>query len=283
MIKLADVVLDSAAQARAQLSEQIVIEYAEAMKAGEEFPPIRVVFDGFCHYVADGFHRIKAAELAGLIEIEADISDGGLREAVLIAVGANASHGLRRTLEDRRKAVRMLISDDEWGAWSDREIAATCCVSRELVAKVRKEAGQTLSEVKCNRGGRTLLTRPSRKRQATHLAETSQMTEEEFDQRDVELEESLAAAKAAYLEKQAIEDRLTAALAGGDDGAREEAAQTLAALRAELRQAEIERDAITGSRNTFQRENGELKEQIHRQQQFIKNRKNRCTCGAFDA
>jgi ParB-like chromosome segregation protein Spo0J len=282
MIKLNDALMDTATQARAQISEQIVIEYAEAMKAGEEFPPIRVVFDGFCHYVADGFHRIKAAQLAGLTEIDAVISDGGLREAMLIAVGANASHGLRRTLEDRRKAVRMLISDDEWGTWSDREIATTCRVSRELVAKVRKEAGQTLSEVKCNRGGTTLFTRPSRIRKHTHLAETSQMADEEFDQRDVMLEESLAATNAAYLELQVIQDRLTAALAGGDDGAREEAAQTLAALRNELRQAEIKLDAITGSRNSYQSENCELMQQIRNREQFIKKLKNRCTCGAFD-
>jgi ParB-like chromosome segregation protein Spo0J len=283
MIKTADVVLDSAAQARAQISEQIVGEYAEAMRGGEEFPPIKVVFDGLYYFVADGFHRIKAAQLAGLTEIEADISDGGLREAVLIAAGANSSHGLRRTLEDRRKAVRMVLADEEWAQWSDVEVARICKVSRELVAKIRAQTGVTPASVRCNRGDKQFTIRPARRRRELHPAETSRMTDQtDFDQGAVELEECRAAAEFAFNQKEAAEDRLTAALAGGDDDAREEAAQTLAALRAELRQAEIARAAITSSRNSYQSENCELMQQIRNREQFIKKLKKRCTCGAFD-
>ncbi len=280
-VKISDIVLDPAAQARMELSEQVVCEFAEAMKAGDDFPVPHLVFDGVIHYVADGHHRVKAARLAGLTEIDAIVTNGSLRDAVLIAVGANTSHGLRRTLEDRRKAVRILLADEEWGQWSDREIASACHVSRELVAKVRKETGNTPTEVKCNRGGRALVTRPSR-RKDTHLAETSQMRDEEFDQREVEIEELRAAAESVYREKEAVEDRLTAALAGGDEAARQEAFHRITAVREDLRLAEIEVKAVTSSRDQFQNENAELMRQLKSQQRFIAHLKKRCTCGAFD-
>ena len=282
IIKISDIVIDPAAQARVALSEDVVYEYSNAMKAGDEFPAPYLVFDGFIYYVADGNHRLKAAQLAGLTEIDAIVTNGSLRDAVLIAVGANTSHGLRRTLEDRRKAVRMLLADEEWGQWSDAEIARACKVSRELVAKMRSQSGGIPEVVQCNRGGKQFLTRPTRRRRELYPAETSRMPDEVFDPREVEIEELRAAAESVYREKEAVEDRLTAALAGGDEAAREEAFQRLTAMREDLRLAEIEVKAVTSSRDQVQHENAELLRQLKSQQRFIAHLKKRCTCGAFD-
>jgi hypothetical protein len=95
-------------------------------------------FDGVSFWLADGFHRYHAHRQAGAMEMVADIRTGTQRDAILFSVGANASHGLRRTNEDKRKAVTILLSDPEWGAWSDREIARQCGVGAPLVADVRK-------------------------------------------------------------------------------------------------------------------------------------------------
>jgi hypothetical protein len=281
-VKITDIVLDPAAQARVDLSEPVVCEYADAMKAGDEFPAPHLVFDGFVYYAGDGFHRIRAAERAGLVEIDAHITQGDLRDAILISVGANANHGLRRTLEDRRKAVGMLLADTEWSQWSDSEIARTCKVSRELVAKLRAQSGLQPDTVQCTRGGKQFSTRPSRRRLEVYPAETSRMPEEVFDPRDVEIEELRAATVLAFREKDAIEDQLTAALAGGDDAAREEAFQRLTAIREDLRLSEIERNAVASSRDQFQHENAELLRNLKSQQKFIAHLKKRCTCGAFD-
>ncbi|MGT2481773.1 hypothetical protein ACU4GR_29665 [Methylobacterium oryzae CBMB20] len=62
---------------------------------------------------------------------------GGLRDAILHSAGANAAHGLRRTNADKRRALLMLLKDEEWGAWADREIARRCAVGHPLVADVR--------------------------------------------------------------------------------------------------------------------------------------------------
>jgi hypothetical protein len=55
----------------------------------------------------------------------------------LYAVGANASHGLKRTNRDKRNAVLVLLKDPEWQGWSDREIARRCVVSPHTVAAER--------------------------------------------------------------------------------------------------------------------------------------------------
>lgn len=66
--------------------------------------------------------------------------------AVLHSVGANAQHGQRRTNADKRKAVMTLLNDEEWGQWSDREIARQCAVSKSFVNKLRPSLSTMDSE-----------------------------------------------------------------------------------------------------------------------------------------
>lgn len=69
--------------------------------------------------------------------IDAEVREGGLRDAVLFSVGANGAHGLQRTREDKRNAVLVLLNDEEWSKWSDREIARRCCVGADMVGRLR--------------------------------------------------------------------------------------------------------------------------------------------------
>ena len=125
-------------QPRCDMDWTLVGEYAEAMKAGAVFPPVTVFSDGNSHWLADGFHRVHATRKAGVTEVEAEIREGDRRDAVLFAMGANASHGKRRTNEDKRRAVKLLLKDREWKDWSDREIARVCAVSNRFVSGLRK-------------------------------------------------------------------------------------------------------------------------------------------------
>ena len=139
-IALDQIVADDACQLRAAGSKAAVQEYADALAAGATFPPI-VVFrdaDGR-HWLADGFHRFEAHRAAGRETIAAEVHEGGRREALLHAAGANASHGLRRTQEDKRRAILALLHDPEWRHWSDREIAKRTATSDKTVAKLRRE------------------------------------------------------------------------------------------------------------------------------------------------
>ena len=130
---------DGGTQVRIAQNQFTIDEYAEKMVAGAIFPPVVVFFDGSEYWLADGFHRINAAIQAGIEHINVDIKEGDKRDALLYAVGANSSHGLRRTNEDKRNAVLLLLNDPEWVEWSDREIAKACCVDHKFVGKIRSD------------------------------------------------------------------------------------------------------------------------------------------------
>ena len=135
--KLDAIRLDGGTQPRTGISEAIVAEYAEAIMRGDTLPPPVCYWDGVHRYAADGFHRIHAHRQAGSVEIQVEQRNGTLREAILFSVGTNAHHGLRRSDDDKRKAVRLLLEDEEWGQWSDRRIAEVTHTSPTFVGKVR--------------------------------------------------------------------------------------------------------------------------------------------------
>jgi hypothetical protein len=122
------------------LSKDRISEYAADMKRGCKFPPLAVFEDSEgVFWLADGFHRYHAAVQVKLKAIACEVRSGGLRDAILHSSGANAAHGIRRTNADKRQAVTKLLKDDEWGKWSDREIARRCNVDHELVGRLREQ------------------------------------------------------------------------------------------------------------------------------------------------
>lgn len=144
MVEIDNVPLDAVringgTQSRAALSQSTIAEYAETIRLGVELPPVVMFFDGVHFWLADGFHRFHAHREAGAMEIAAEIRTGTQRDAVLYSVGANASHGLRRSNEDKRKSVQTLLADPEWSAWSNNAIAKACAVSDKTVAAYRAE------------------------------------------------------------------------------------------------------------------------------------------------
>ena len=62
---------------------------------------------------------------------------GDYRDALLMSCGTNAEHGKRRTNEDKRQKVLMLLEDEEWQGWSNVVIARNCKVSHTFVNKLR--------------------------------------------------------------------------------------------------------------------------------------------------
>lgn len=158
-LRVADFKLDGGTQPRAEIDEAIVSEYADAMKAGESFPPVVAFQDGASVWLADGFHRVHAARRADIKEIAAEVYDGTKRDAILHSVGANAAHGLRRTNADKRKAVMTLLEDDKWSQWSDREIARRCAVHNSFVSRLRASLSTSDSEESGNPPPRTYNTK----------------------------------------------------------------------------------------------------------------------------
>jgi hypothetical protein len=137
-ISIATIRLDGGTQPREAIDQDAVQEYARAMAEGSPFPPVVVFHDGADTWLGDGFHRVLAAKQCGIVVIDADQRIGTQRDAVLHSVGANASHGLRRTNADKRKAVQTMLADAEWAEWSDRAIAHACAVTHPFVSGLRR-------------------------------------------------------------------------------------------------------------------------------------------------
>lgn len=141
-------VLDELVYCRAKgIDRETVERYAEAMRDGAEFPPVSVVGltsgkDKGELLVWDGFHRVEAARLCGRPSLPVEILDGDVRLALVLAAGANTTHGKATNHEDRRLAGERLLKDPEWCQWSDRQIARWTGTSHTSVARWRKELAQ---------------------------------------------------------------------------------------------------------------------------------------------
>lgn len=137
MIPLEAVRINGGTQSRVELNQATIADYADLVRAAVDLPAVIAYFDGAVFWLADGFHRFHAHRAAGAAEINAEIRTGTQRDAILHSVGANASHGLRRTNEDKRRAVMTLLTDPEWSKWSNEAVARACNVSPHTVASAK--------------------------------------------------------------------------------------------------------------------------------------------------
>ena len=135
-------------QTRAALNEDTVQDYADAMERGDRFPAVTVFTDGAEYYLADGFHRVEALRRIGKRAVVAELQEGDFKAALLYALKANSTHGLRRTNADKRHALEM--------AWNARMelfggepsinlLAETCGVSFSTVQRFRSEQGYSMN------------------------------------------------------------------------------------------------------------------------------------------
>ena len=138
-VELHKLQLDSTIQSRTSLDMITIQEYAEDMRNGDEFAPVEVIFDGTQnYYVWDGFHRVSAAREAGIPRLNANVQRGTKQDAQWLALGANRNHGLRRTNEDKRRAVEMALQHPKAVRLSDYQIATHCGVGHTMVSRFRE-------------------------------------------------------------------------------------------------------------------------------------------------
>jgi hypothetical protein len=132
--------IDGGTQPRAALDYEHISELAQDMLlTNTSLKPVIVYYDGTEYWLADGFHRYHAAKQVCRETIDAEVKQGTRRDAILYSVGANSSHGKRRTNDDKRRSVETLLGDDEWGKWSNREIARRCYVTEHLVRNIKDD------------------------------------------------------------------------------------------------------------------------------------------------
>jgi hypothetical protein len=140
MVKPAELVLDDAYQPRVTIDLDLVQDYAETMLSGwGSFPPIEAFKLGGRLHVVDGFHRVKAAIRAKVAKVPVNIRQGTADDALLFCVRANSTHGLRRTNEDKRRAVVMLLKHPIYGQHGKGKIAELAGVSKPMVIDIVRQ------------------------------------------------------------------------------------------------------------------------------------------------
>ncbi|MEQ2006570.1 MAG: ParB N-terminal domain-containing protein [Limisphaerales bacterium] len=139
-----EIVADKRLQTRAGLNQAVVRDYAAAMLKDAKLPPLLVAMIDNIPYTVDGFHRHESAKRAGWTEIQADAFEATWPQALEVALGANRTHGYRRTNADKRRAVTLALNT-LGDCWGDKVIADLCGVADRFVAKLRKSGGANSS------------------------------------------------------------------------------------------------------------------------------------------
>jgi hypothetical protein len=144
-LRLNEIRIDGGTQPRVEINNALVKEYADEIKSNRSswfrikkiFPPLDVFYDGKSYWLVDGFHRRHAYAREGVAQVDCQITDGTLEEARWASLSKNHAHGLRRTNEDKREAVKTALKLKP--ELSDRAIAEWCGVSDKTVSAARAE------------------------------------------------------------------------------------------------------------------------------------------------
>lgn len=250
--------LDGGTQSRSEISQQTVNEYTEAMEGGSIFPPVKVFHDGNYYYLVDGFHRYFANKNLKKSSIEAEIIIGTQREAIIYSFSVNNLHGLRPTNADKRKAVIIMLEDFEWSDYKNVEIARICGVSAAYVGKLRTELAAKKEPAKEKPvKEKPVLDKPE------FVAEIPVVEKPEVDHHD-EMTDALVQ------ENERLNERLAVAAMDATEEEKQSAQELITALREEIRQLMIELTSVKISRDSYQRDNVQLKKQCAMYQKQLK-------------
>lgn len=144
-VSIGAIKFDPETQIREKVDQDIVKKYAAAMHEGDRFSPVTLFKDEKGrHYIGDGWHRLKAALKNGYQNFPAIVSKGGKAAAIRFGLSANATHGVRRTHRDIKKAVT--IAWREFPKFSNREIAKLCAVDDKTAATHAPSCGISATE-----------------------------------------------------------------------------------------------------------------------------------------
>jgi hypothetical protein len=272
VMNIGALVMDQRLQSRAEISEEAVSDYAEALLGGADFPPVLVYFDSINYYLTDGYHRVLAHKRAEKVSILCEVVNGSITDAIFRSTGVNTDHGMRRTYADKRKAVMTLLDDFAWQGMSNTQIAKHCGVSPSFVSELRKGVGKDNTDtVKYKTPSGKVMEKkkaPGRAPKEPELKEPAKQEQpepkkEEYDPRNELIE---------HLTKENDDLTMNLALAhmGGTEEQQNEAREIISTLREEVRVLNIELAAVKQSRDQYQSENQQLKAQVSMQQRQLK-------------
>lgn len=136
---LSQIRTDGGTQPRSVIDYDAVDDYADLMQSGVRLPKVTVFYDGSDYWLADGFHRFKAAQQSDISELDCDVHQGTLHDAQWFSFGANQAHGLRRSNDDKQRAIKAALQHPKSAGMSDTAIAKHVGVSQQCVSGWRNK------------------------------------------------------------------------------------------------------------------------------------------------
>lgn len=275
-INLLTIRIDGGTQARVQLNQDVVKEYAEKMRDGEQFPPITVFHDGSEYWLADGFHRYFATKTNGTTSVEADVKTGTLDDAILFAFSANGRRGLSMSAEDNRIIIMTMLKHTEWSKWALTEIAKHVGVSKMTVSRVKAsmdtpEEESTVKKYKYKDEVRevdTAKTKTKKKNKPTTEPDVNiENPNAELQDRIGELTDTI---NSLAEENTVLRDKIAIGQWDASEIEKIDAEQTIKHLRDQIRMYEIDNKALRESRDMYQNRCAEMGRSIKSLQNKLK-------------
>ena len=279
-LNLLNIRIDGGTQARLQLNQDVVAEYAEKMREGEVFPPVTVFFDGSEYWLADGFHRYFATKANAKTSIDCDVENGTQQEAKKYSWKANTRRGLRLNHDDYRNIILAMLQDIEAKEWSNRKIAEWVGVTHTTVNKIKNSLEADSSEPKekkyiTKHGTESVMktenigkTKP--KTTAPDMTSARMVEQEVVLELNEKIDELSQTINMLADENTLMRDKIAIGQWDATEIEKIDAQQTIADLREQLRILEADNKALRQSRDMFQNRNSELMKTVKALQTKLK-------------
>lgn len=275
-LNLLNIRIDGGTQAREELNQDAVADYAEKMRDGEVFPPVTVFFDGSEYWLVDGFHRYFATKSNGKTSIDCDVQNGTLKEAVRFSWKANGKRGLPLNPNDYKKIILAMLRDEEAKKMSNRQIAEYVGVSHSTVNRFKSSLEQSPIEKKPVKDsgdkpvskadiGRTVQKIPQP--DMTSALMVKQEVVIELNEKIDELSQTI---NMLADENTIMRDKIAVGQWDATEIEKIDAEQTIKDLREQIRILEADNKAMRQSRDMFQNRNSELMKTVKSLQAKLK-------------
>jgi transposase len=279
-LNLLNIRIDGGTQARLQLNQEVVAEYAEKMRDGEVFPPVTVYFDGSEYWLADGFHRYFATKDNAKASIDADVENGTQQEAKKYSWKANSRRGLRLNHDDFRNIILAMLGDEETKTWSNRQIAEWVGVSHSTVNRIKSSLEQSSSETTekkyINKHGKESVMKTEKIGKTVQKIPAPDMTSALMVKQEVVLElnekidELSQTINMLADENTLMRDKIAIGQWDASEIEKIDAEETIKDLREQLRVLDLDNKALRQSRDMFQSRNSELMKTVKSLQSKLK-------------
>lgn len=269
-LELAVVRIDGDTQARVGLDQAVVMEYAENMKEGANFPIMVAFHDGSDYWLADGFHRYFARKSNGELEAEFDVKQGTKRDALFYSFGANGTRGLKLSAEDIRAIITRMLQDDEWRIWSDVQIAHHVGCSSMTVGRVRhslEDAGKVAPKKSTKYVAKDGKTKEMKTKKSSAKPKEEKKPEPEFQDQIAELTDTITQ---LHDENTILKDKIAIGQWDASEIEKIDVQETISDLRDQIKILEMENKSLRDSRDMFQNRNSELMRTVKMYQNKLK-------------